>query len=189
MKQRTDQYKRDRATDAAGDNFAHQLVSSASNSVFPRSTPLSAFGSLDADATQYPPFEVNVEDEPDHWIQFENPAQFDKLLCASFGQVTAGSASSWSRVQPNLIDFTRIVAIRDFLKDACMQEDRDALEKWIRLVGERLNVPVEPYLLQDARSAKRSRESQEPVRVVPDSLESAYVQNMPLDIDELMNSQ
>jgi hypothetical protein len=132
MKQRTDQYKHDRATDAAGDNFAHQLVSSASNSVFPRSTPLSAFGSPDADATQYPPFDANVEDEPEHWIQFENPAQFDKLLYASFGQVTAGSASSWTRVQPNLIDFTRIVAIRDFLKDACMQEDRDALEKWIR---------------------------------------------------------
>ena len=54
---------------------------------------------------------------------------FDKLLYASFGQVTAGSDSSWSRVQPNLIDFTRIVAIRDFLKDVCMQEDRDALEK------------------------------------------------------------
>jgi hypothetical protein len=44
MKQRTEQYKHNRATDAAGDNFAHQLVSSASNSVFPRSTPLSAFG-------------------------------------------------------------------------------------------------------------------------------------------------
>jgi hypothetical protein len=87
------------------------------------------------------------------------------------------------------VDFTRIIAIRDFLKDACMQQDRDALEKWIRLVGERLNVPVEPNILQDARSAKRSRGSQEPVRVVPDSLESAYVQNMPLDIDELMNSQ
>ena len=44
----------------------------------------------------------------------------------------------------------------------------------------------EPYILQDARSA---RGSQEPVRVVPDSLEAPYVQNMPLDIDELMNSQ
>jgi hypothetical protein len=43
--------------------------------------------------------------------------------------------------------------------------------------------------LQDARSAKRSRGSQEPVLVVPDSLEAPYVQNMPLDIDELMNSQ
>ena len=126
-------------------------------------------------------YQTAVEDEPEHWIQYENPAQFDKLLYASFGKVTAGSMSSWTRVQPNLIDFTRI--------DVCMQEDRNALEKWIRLVAERLNVPVEPYILQDARSAKRSRGSEEPVRVVPDSLESAYVQNMPLDIDELMNSQ
>ena len=186
MKQRTEQYKHNRATDAAGDNFAHQLVSSASNSVFLRSTPLSAFGSPDADATQYPPLTDNVEDELEqHWIQYENPAQFDKLLYASFGQVTAGSASSWSRVQPNLVDFTRIVAIRDFLKDAFMQEDLDALEKWIRLVGERLNVPVEPYILQDARSAKRSRRSQEPVRVVPESLESAYLQKMPLVIEKV----
>ena len=88
-----------------------------------------------------------------------------------------------------MIDFTRIVEIRHFLKDVCMQEDRNVLEKWIRLVAERLNVPVEPYILQDERFAKRSRGSEEPVRVVPDSLESAYVQNMPLDIDALMNSQ
>jgi hypothetical protein len=129
MKQRAEQYKHHRATDAAGDIFAHQLVSSASNSVFPRS----AFGSPDADATQYPPLEVTIEDEPEHWIQYENPAQFDKLLYASFGKVTAGSASSWSRVQPNLVDFARLVhQIRDFLKDVCMLEDRVALEKWIR---------------------------------------------------------
>ena len=88
------------------------------------------------------------------------------------------------------MDFARLVhQIRDFLKDVCMLEDRVALEKWIRLVAERLNVPVEPYILQDERSAKRPRGSPELVRVVPDSLESAYVQNMPLDIDELMNSQ
>ena len=84
------------------------------------------------------------------------------------------------------MDFARLVQIRDFLKDVCMLEDRVALEKWIRLVAERLNAPVEPYVL---RSAKRPRGSPELVRVVPDSLESAYVQNMPLDIDELMNSQ
>ena len=41
-------------------------------------------------------------------------------------------------------------------------------------------------ILEDERSAKRP---QKPVRVVPDSLESVYVQNMPLDIEELMNSQ
>jgi hypothetical protein len=35
MKQRTEQYKYHRATDAAGANFSHQLVSSASNSFFP----------------------------------------------------------------------------------------------------------------------------------------------------------
>ena len=116
----------------AGDQFANQLVSSASNSLFPRSTPLSALGSSpDAEATQHPPmFDVTVEDEQEHyWIQYENPAQFDKLLFASFGKVTAGSMSSWSRVQPNLMDFTPIVQIHGVLKDVTMLEDRAALEK------------------------------------------------------------
>ena len=89
------------------------------------------------------------------------------MLYASFGKVTAGSASSWSRVQPNLADFLRLVQIRDFLKDEGMLEDRVALEKWIRLVGERLNVP---YILADDRAVKRLRGSEEQVRVIPDSL-------------------
>ena len=81
MKQRTEQYKYHRVTDAACANFSHPLVSSAMIRRPPRSTPLSAFGSSDADATQYPPLEVtDEEDEPEHWIQYENPAQFDKLL-------------------------------------------------------------------------------------------------------------
>ena len=84
MKQRTEQNKQIRASESAGDDFANQLVSSASNSVFPRSTPLSAFTSPDADATQYPPVAFNDEAEPEHWIQYENPAQLDKLLYASF---------------------------------------------------------------------------------------------------------
>ena len=92
------------------------------------------------------------------------------MLYASFGKVTTGSASSWSRVQPNLADFLRLVQIRDFLKDEGMLEDRVALEKWIRLVGERLNVPVGPYILADDRAVKRLRGSEEQVRVIPDSL-------------------
>ena len=65
-KQRTEQYKHHRANNAAGDNFANQLVSSASLLVFPRSTPLSAFGCPDVDATQYPPVEVTAEEDPKH---------------------------------------------------------------------------------------------------------------------------
>ena len=101
MKQRTEQYKQMRANESsAGDDFANQVVSSASISLFPRSTPLSAFASPDADATQYPPVACNDEEEPEHWIQYENPKQLDKLLLyASFGKVTFGCASSWSRVQ------------------------------------------------------------------------------------------
>ena len=60
------------ANEAAGDQFGNQLVSSASLSIFPRSTPLSALGSPDADATQYPPVEVTAEEEPEHGIQNEN---------------------------------------------------------------------------------------------------------------------
>ena len=63
MKQRTEQYNHLRANEAAGDQFANQLVSSASLSIFPKSTPLSALGSPDADATQYPPVEVTAEEE------------------------------------------------------------------------------------------------------------------------------
>ena len=165
MKKRTEQYKQIRASESAGDVFADQLVSSASMSLFPRSTPLSAFTSPDADATQYPPVNYNDESEPEHWIQYENPAQLDKLLYASFGQVTPGCDSSWSRVQPTLIDFTRLVAIHNYLKDVTMLEDRIALEKWIRLVGERLNVPVGPYLVEDdERAPKRQRGSEDQVR-------------------------
>ena len=141
MKKRTEQYKQIRASESAGDEFANQLVSSASMSLFPRSTPLSAFTSPDADATQqYPPVDYNDDSEPEHWIQYENPAQLDKLLYANFGKVTPGCVSSWSRVQPNLIDFTRLVAIRNYLKDVTVLKDRIALEKWIRLLGERLNL-------------------------------------------------
>ena len=158
MKQRTEQYKHCRLAEDAADLFANQLVTSATSSVFPRSTPLSALGSPDLDATQYLPTpEVIVEEEEEHWIQFENASQFDKLLYASFGKVTAGSDSSWNRVQPNLIDFTRLVAIRDFLANVALEEELDVLHKWIRLVGERLNVPVAPYLLIDDRSLKRPR--------------------------------
>ena len=48
-----------------------------------------------------------------------------------------------------------------------MLEDRIALEKWIRLVGERLNVPVGPYLVEDDRAPKRPRGSEDQVRVSP----------------------
>ena len=82
-----------------------------------------------------------VEEEEDHWIQFENASQFDKLLSASFGKVTAGSDSSWTRVQPSLVDFTRVVAIRDFLANVALDEELDVLYKWIRLLAQRLNVP------------------------------------------------
>ena len=52
MKQRTEQYKQTRAAEDAADKFSNQLVTSATHSVFPRSTPLSALGSPDLDATQ-----------------------------------------------------------------------------------------------------------------------------------------
>ena len=190
MKQRTEHYKRLRANEAADDQFANQLVSSASLSKFPRSTPLSALSSPDADATQYPPVEVTTEEEPKHWIQYENPTQLDKLLYASFVKVTAGSDSSWSRVQTNLADFLRLVQRHDFLKDVGLLEDRVTSEKWIRLVvAERLNVPVGPYILADDRAVKRLRGSEEQVCFIPDSLDSAYVHNNLLDVDELMDSQ
>ena len=81
MKQRTEQYKHSRLAEDAADNFANQLVTSATHSVFPRSTPLSALGSPDLDATQYLPTPDNIlEEEEEHWIQFENASQFDTLL-------------------------------------------------------------------------------------------------------------
>jgi hypothetical protein len=101
-----------------------------------------------------------VEEEED-WMQFENASQFDKLLHASF-KVTAGSDSSWTRLQPTLLDFTRLVAIRDFFGNVALDADLDVLHKWIRLVAERLNVPVQPYLVIDDRSAKRQRATVHP---------------------------
>jgi hypothetical protein len=44
------------------------------------------------------------------------------------------------RVQPSLVDFSRLVQVQDFLSNV---EDLDVLHKWIRLIAERLNVPVE----------------------------------------------
>ena len=89
-------------------------------------------------------------------------------------------------MQPSLLDFTRLVAIRDFLANVALDEELDVLHKWIRLVGERLNVPVAPYLLIDDISSKRQRGTVEARRVVPDSLEALYVHKSLLDIDELM---
>ena len=104
MKQRTEQYKQSRTAEDTADNFANQLVTSPTLSVFPRSTPLSTLGSPDVGATQYLPTpDMIVEEEEEHWIQFENASQFEKLLYASFGKVTAGSDSSWTRVQPCVI--------------------------------------------------------------------------------------
>ena len=68
-----------------------------------------------------------------------------------------------------------------------LDEELDVLHKWIRLIAQRLNVPVEPYLLIDDRSSKRQRGTVEARRVVPDSLESPYVHNSLLNVDELMN--
>ncbi len=149
---------------------------------------MSALGSPDLDATQYLPTpDLVVEEEEDYqWIQFENASQFDQLLSASFGKDKAGSASSWTTVQLTLVDFTRVVAIRDFLGNVALDEDLDVLHKWIRLLGQRLNVPVEPYLLIDGRSSKKQRGTVEARLVVPDSLEAPYVHNALLDIDELM---
>ena len=67
-------------------------------------------------------------------------------------------------------------------------EELDVLHKWIRLVAERLNVPVETYILTDDRAAKkRQRGSVDSRRVVPDSLEDPYLHNSLLvDIDELI---
>ena len=67
-----------------------------------------------------------------------------------------------------------------------LDEELDVLHKWIRLLAQRLNVPVEPYLLMDDRSSKRQRGTVEARRVVPDSLEASYVHTSLLDIDELM---
>ena len=137
---------------------------------------MSAIASPDVDATQYLPTPgIIVEEEQEHWIQFENPLQFVKLLYASFGKVPAGSASSWTRMQPNLIYFSRLVQIRDFLSYVALDEKLDVLHKWIRLIAERLNVPVEPYILSDDRASKRQRGTVEARRVVPDSLENPYL--------------
>ena len=65
MKQRTEEYKYSRAAEVAADNFANQLVTTATHSIFPRSTPLSALGSPDVDTTQYLPTPAMiVEEEP-----------------------------------------------------------------------------------------------------------------------------
>ena len=71
--------------------------------------------------------------------------------------------------------------------DVGLDEDRVALHKWIRLVAERLNVPVKPYIIaDDRRASKRQRGTVEQLLVVPDSLESPYLHNSLLDIEELM---
>ena len=92
---------------------------------------MSALGSPDLGATQYLPTpDLVVEEEEDYqWIQFENASQFDQLLSASFGKVKAGSASSWTSVQLTLVDFTRVVAIRDFLGNVALDEELDVLQK------------------------------------------------------------
>ena len=74
------------------------------------------------------------------------------------------------RVQPSLVDISRLVQIRDFWSNVALDEDLDVLHKWIRLVAERLNV----------------RGTVEPLHVVPDSLVSPYSHNSLLDIEELM---
>ena len=76
--------------------------------------------------------------------------------------------------------------IRDFLKNMGLVEDRVVLEKWIHLlVAERLNAPlVEPYIISDNRASKKPRGSIEQFHVLPDSLKSPFVHNMPLDIEE-----
>ena len=75
-----------------------------------------------------------------------------------------------------------MVAICDFLGNVALDEDQAVLHKWIRLLAQRLNVPVEPYLLLDDRSSKRQRGSVRPAVC----LEAPYVHNSLLDIDELM---
>ena len=85
-----------------------------------------------------------------------------------------------------VIDFSRLVQIRDFLSNVALDEELDVLHKWIRLIAERLNVPVEPYILLDDRASKRERGTVEARRVVPDSLEDPYLHKSLLDIDELM---
>ena len=93
---------------------------------------------------------------------------------------------SWTKVQPSLLDFFRLVQIRDFLANVALDEELDVLHKWIRLLAQRLNVPVEPYLLIDDRSSKRQRGTVEARRVVPDILEDPYLHNSLLNIDELI---
>jgi hypothetical protein len=48
------------------------------------------------------------------------------------------------RVQPSLVEFSRLVQIQDFLSNVALDEDLDVLHKWIRLIAERLNRGAPP---------------------------------------------
>ena len=69
---------------------------------------------------------------------------------------------SWTKVQPSLLDFFRLVQIRDFLANVALVEELDVLQE------------------------KRQRGSVDARRVVPDILEDPYLHNSLLDIDELI---
>ena len=69
---------------------------------------------------------------------------------------------SWTKVQPSLLDFFRVVQIRDFLANVALVEELDVLQE------------------------KRQRRSVDARRVVPDILEDPYLHNSLLDIDELI---
>ena len=64
-----------------GDRFGIQFfVENFNSDMLEYSTDLSDGSSPDVNATQYLPTpDLIVEEEQEHWIQFENPSQFDKL--------------------------------------------------------------------------------------------------------------
>ena len=182
MQLRTDQFNDQRVQDATADVVARQIVDRAKRKVSAHSTPLSSFGSrtIDPESTQMFRFDSSISnitsistrdnshtDKVHLELSYSTSEALDATMHGYYGYVTMAD-SSWIEKQPTT---AVLLKLRTFLDLRSIDDEGlFIVQKWMKLLANKLNVDLGDYGLDNFPPTKRSRLSKDSeVDIVDDS--------------------
>ena len=184
MQLRTDQFNDQRVRDATADVVARQIVDRAKRKVSAHSTPSSSFGSpaIDPESTQMFRFDSSISnitsistttmerrvnshvDNVHLTLTYSTAEALDATMHEHYGYVTMAD-SSWTEKQPTAQVLTKLRTFLDL--PSIDDEGLFIVQKWIKLLANKLEVDLGDYGLDNFPPTKRFRRGE--VDVVDDS--------------------
>ena len=169
MQLRTDQFTNERVQDVTADVVARQIVDRAKRKVSAHSTPLSSFASptVDPESTQMFRFDSSFSnitsissrdnanaDKVHLELSYSTSEALDATMHGYYGYVTMVD-SSWIEKQPTAAVLTKLRTFLDL--PSIDDEGLFLVQKWMKLLANKLNVDLSDYGLDNFPPTKRSR--------------------------------